>query len=284
VKATPEEIVAAWGWPAAAGWVGHDVPADMAGAARRTFPWASVTKVVSSLAVWIAVEEGSVAWEDPVGPPGSTLRHLLAHASGLGPDHDRPLAPPGTRRIYSNRGIELAAEHLSRASSIPFGQYVDEAVLAPLGMNDTRLEGSPASGAAGPLTDLLRLASELLDPHLVAVTTLAQATSVAFPGLAGVLPGFGLQDPNEWGLGVEIRGLKEPHWTGRHNTPATFGHFGRSGSFLWVDPRAGRAAACLSDRPFGAWSATAWPHLSDAVLASGVAGTCFRDSRPAPSP
>src|SRR6187455_2315281 len=46
-------------------------------------PWASVTKLVSALAVLIAVEHGLVRLDDPAGPPGSTLRHLLAHASGL---------------------------------------------------------------------------------------------------------------------------------------------------------------------------------------------------------
>jgi CubicO group peptidase (beta-lactamase class C family) len=276
--------VAAWDWAAAAGWVGTDLPVHLVGTARQPFPWASVTKVLSSLAVWIAVEEGAVSWEDPVGPPGSTLRHLLAHASGLAPDDYRVLAPPGARRIYSNRGIELAAGHLEQAGSIPFADYVDEAVLSPLGMDDTRLEGSPASGASGPVTDLLRLASELLDPHLVAPVTLAQTTSVAFPGLGGVLPGFGRQAANDWGLGVEVRGHKDPHWTGRGNSPATFGHFGRSGSFLWVDPEAGLAAASLSSRPFGPWAITAWPRLSDAVLAAAAAPTGLRSSRPAPSP
>jgi CubicO group peptidase (beta-lactamase class C family) len=90
---------------------------------------------------------------------------------------------------------------------------------------------------------------------------------VHFPGLAGVLPGFQRFDPCDWGLGVEIRGSKQPHWTGPANSPATFGHFGRSGSFLWVDPVAGRACVGLADRPFGPWAARAWPVLADAVVA-----------------
>ena len=63
-----------------------------------------------------------------------------------------------------------------------------------------------------------------------------------FPGLVGVLPGFGRMDPNDWGLGFELRDAKSPHWTGARNSPRTFGHFGGSGTFLWVDPeRAARA-------------------------------------------
>ena len=89
---------------------------------------------------------------------------------------------------------------------------------------------------------------------------------MAFPGLAGVLPGFGRFDPCDWGLGFELRDAKDPHWTGRRNSPATFGHFGQSGSFLWVDPAVGVACGALGDGAFGPWAARAWPRLADAVL------------------
>lgn len=269
----PLDAVLGWGFPAAAAWCALD-PAgspgrrDLVGPADLVFPWASVTKVLTAVAVWVAVEEGTLRWDDPAGPPGSTLRHLLAHASGLAPDGDTVLGPPATRRIYSNRGIELAADHLAAAAGMAFAAYLREAVLDPLGMASTTLEGSPAHGAHGPLTDLVALAGELLRPRLVHPSTLAEATSVAFPGLSGVLPGFGSQRANDWGLGVEIRDRKQPHWTGSRNSPRTFGHFGRSGSLLWVDPDAGRALVSLSGRPFGPWAAQAWPQLSDAVLAA----------------
>jgi CubicO group peptidase (beta-lactamase class C family) len=90
---------------------------------------------------------------------------------------------------------------------------------------------------------------------------------VVFPGLAGVLPGIGRQEPNDWGLGFELKDAKRPHWTGSGNSPATFGHFGGSGTFLWVDPTAGIACTCLTDLDFGDWALDAWPALSDAVLA-----------------
>ncbi len=268
----PLAAVRDWGAAACAGWSSAG-PAgvrihDVEGPDRRPFPWASVTKLVTAVAMWVAVEEETVAWDDPAGPAGSTLGHLLAHASGLAPDSDDVLAPPGSRRIYSNRGIEVAADHLAAAAGMPFDAYAREAVLEPLGMSATRLEGSPAWGATGPLVDLLALAGELLQPRLVGPATVARATGVAFPGLAGVLPGFGRQETNDWGLGVEVRDHKQPHWTGSRNSPATFGHFGRSGSMLWVDPGAGRALVALADRPFGPWAAQAWPRLSDAVLAA----------------
>jgi CubicO group peptidase (beta-lactamase class C family) len=194
------------------------------------------------------------------------VRHLLAHASGLGPD-GAVLAPPATRRIYSNAGYEVLADVVADAAGLPFATYLGEAVLGPLDLSDTTLDGSPASGAVGPVADLLRLARELLAPTVVAPATLAEATAVAFPGLVGVLPGFGRQDPNDWGLGPELRDAKSPHWTGSRCSPRTFGHFGQAGGFLWVDPDAGLACACLTDRPFGPWAAEAWPALADAVLA-----------------
>jgi CubicO group peptidase (beta-lactamase class C family) len=237
-----------------------------AGAVDEPLAWASVTKLLTALAVLVAVEEGTVGLDDEAGPPGATVRHLLAHAAGLGPD-GALLAAPGTRRIYSNAGYEVLADVVDGAAGLPFATYLGEAVLAPLGLTGTTLEGSAAAGAVGPTDDLLRLGRELLAPTLVAPATLAEATAVAFPGLVGVLPGFGRHDPNDWGLGPELRGHKSPHWTGSRNSPRTFGHFGQAGGFLWVDPDAGLACGCLTDRPFGPWAAEAWPPLSDEVLA-----------------
>jgi len=236
------------------------------GPVERPFPWASVTKVLTALAVWVAVEEGTVGWDDPAGPPGATLAHLLSHASGLAADDDTQMARPGTRRIYSNRGIEVAAAHLSDRAGMTFEQYLATGVIEPLGLAGTSLAGSPASGATGPLNDLLALGRELLAPTLISGETLARATTVAFKHLAGVLPGFGRQDPNDWGLGVELRDHKHPHWTGSRNSPGTFGHFGQSGAFLWVDPVIGLAVGSLAEQPFGPWAAAAWPALSDAVV------------------
>jgi CubicO group peptidase (beta-lactamase class C family) len=240
------------------------------GDASARFPWASVTKVATALAVHVAAEEGAIELDEPAGPPGSTVRHLLAHASGLPPEVGPPLAKPGTRRIYSNAGFEALAQAVAERAEMPFGEYLTQAVLAPLGLSAT-LDGSPASGITGSLGDLLRLGQELLVPTLVAEETLAEAIAVAFPGLVGVLPGFGRMDPNDWGLGFELRDEKRPHWTGERNSPRTFGHFGQSGSFLWVDPEAGLACACLSDGGFGDWAKEAWPRLSDGVLAEVAA-------------
>jgi CubicO group peptidase (beta-lactamase class C family) len=254
-----------WGARTAAAGVVTPSNTVLQGPAETVLPWASVTKLVTALAVLVAAEEGTVELDESAGPPGATVRHLLAHASGLPPDAGAPIARPGTRRIYSNAGFEVLAEQVATRTEMPFAEYLRAAVLEPLGLR-AELRGSPASGLAGSLEDLTRVGAEFLRPTLVAPETLAEATSVQFPGLVGVLPGFGRQEPNDWGLGFELRDAKSPHWTGARNSPRTFGHFGQSGTFLWVDPDAEVALACLTDRDFGDWAAAAWPTLSDAVL------------------
>jgi CubicO group peptidase (beta-lactamase class C family) len=256
-----------WGAGAAAAGVARaDAVVAAYGAAETDLPWASVTKLLTGLALLVAAEEGTVDLDETAGPPGATLRHLLAHAAGLPVDGEQQLTEPGRRRIYSNTGIELAARLLEERAEMPFADYFAQAVVGPLGLAG-RLVGSAAHGYRGPLGDLLALGRELLAPRLVAPETLAEATTVQFPGLVGVLPGLGRMEPNDWGLTFELRDSKSPHWTGARNSERTFGHFGASGTFLWVDPAVGLACGVLSDRPFGEWAKEAWPALSDAVLA-----------------
>jgi CubicO group peptidase (beta-lactamase class C family) len=269
--ANPLDQVASWPATAAAGFASAAGLMESAGPATQPFRWASVTKLLVALAALDAVQRGLLDLDEPAGPPRSTIRHLLAHASGLVFDSDAILAPPGRRRVYSNRGIEIVADVLAARSGQPFERLLAEEICLPLGMAATRLAGSPAWGAVGPLTDLMNLAVELASPSLIGEDLLAEATRTAFPGLSGVLPGFGRQNPCDWGLGFEVRDNKAPHWTGTQNSPRTFGHFGRSGSFLWVDPDAGLACVCLADRDFGDWARQAWPALSDDLLAAHAA-------------
>ena len=238
----------------------------------HVFRWASVTKPATALATLVAVEEGVVDLDEPAGPPGSTVRHLLAHASGLPFDDGPPIAPVGRRRIYSNQGFEVLAAHVAARAEMPFEQYLAEAVFRPLGMG-AELRGSAGADVYGTLPDAAALARELLAPALVAPETLAEATAVAFPGLAGVLPDYGRFDPLDWGLGFELKDEKAGHWSGTLTSPRTFGHFGGSGTFLWVDPDLQLALVVLTDREFGEWSKTAWPALSDAVVSQGTRAT-----------
>jgi CubicO group peptidase (beta-lactamase class C family) len=238
----------------------------------RPFRLASVTKLLSAYAVLLAVQEGALDFEQPAGPAGAIVRHLLAHASGLAFDTSRISAAPETKRIYSNTGFVELAEAVTSSSGIHFADYLTEGVLQPLGMSSSQLVGSAATGAVSTCADLARFAAELQAPTLLASEILARASQVAYPGLDGIVPGYGMQRPNDWGLGFELRDRKSPHWTGSRNSPETFGHFGRSGTFLWVDPAAGAACIALADRDFDQWAKDAWPEFSDGVLAE-LAGT-----------
>src|SRR3954469_4737787 len=261
-------VVDRWGARTAAAGVTRATGEIAAQGPRNTeLRWASITKLVTGLALLVAVEEGTVELDEPAGPSGSTLRHLLSHASGLPPDEGPPLMAPARRRIYSNYGIELAAALVAERSGMTFPDYFHAAVVRPLALAGV-LHGSPAWGYRGTLTDLLKLGRELLAPTLIAPETLDEATTVQFPGLAGVLPGFGRMEPNDWGLAFELRDAKSPHWTGLRNSPRTFGHFGAAGTFLWVDPEAHVACGVLTDLEFGPWAVEAWPAFSDAVLRS----------------
>lgn len=256
-------------WPVAnvaAAVVGPGGAVAATGDTARPFALASVTKLLTAHACLVAVEEGTLDLDAPVGPPGATVRHLLAHASGLGFEGGI-VTDPGRRRIYSNAGFDQLGDHLAAQAGMPAVDYLAAAVFEPLGMTATEIpDGSVAAGARSTVHDLVLFAAELLRPRLVHPDTLAAAVTVAFPGLDGILPGYGRQTPNDWGLGFELRDGKTPHWTGAANSPRTFGHFGQAGTFVWVDPQVDLALVLLADEPFGPWALERWPALADAVV------------------
>jgi CubicO group peptidase (beta-lactamase class C family) len=246
------------------------------GPADEVLALASLTKPLAAYAVLVAVHDGALHLDEPAGPKadeGATVRHLLAHASGLPPEEGGVMTTaPESRRIYSNWGYDVLGALVADRVHEPFADHLHHAVLAPLGMHDTVLDGSPAADARGTVADLLAFARELLHPTLLDEELHVAATSVAFPGLDGVVPGYGRQSPCDWGLGLEIKGEKSPHWTGDRLDPTTFGHFGRAGSFLWVDPTRGLAAAELADRDFDRWAKESWPGFNDRIVDAAAGG------------
>ncbi len=263
-------------WPvptASAGWISADGRSDRVGPSSQPFKLASITKALVGIAALVAIEEGSISLEDRNQVDGQsapfTVRHLLAHAAGIGPEAGDPVIEPGTRRVYSNAGFELLGAHIERSTEMTIAEYLRLAVVEPLGLQATTLTGSPAHGAFSSVDDLLLVIAELMNPTLIHPSTLALATAPQFPGLAGILPGFGNQSENSWGLGFELKGTKSPHWTSTRNSPGTFGHFGAAGTMFWVDPVSRLGCVALTDRAFGSWAASAWPILSDEVLDAG---------------
>ena len=263
-------------WPVAnvaAATISRDGAVSTIGSTDRLFHLASISKMLVGWTTLVACEEGTLDLDQPIGQDGCTARHLLAHAGGYAFDGDAAIAKPGLRRIYSNTGIEMVAAALASAARMPYEAYQREAVLEPLGMHNTELRGSPAHGLYSTLDDLIRFVTELHHPHLLSAASAVEFATVQFPGLAGVVPGVGRYTDCRWGLGTEIRGDKQPHWTGLANSAATYGHFGGAGTLLWVDPGAHIACLALTDRAFTQWSAEAlehWPRFADACLAEAA--------------
>ena len=236
------------------------------GETSRSQRIASVSKPLAAWAVLVAVEEGSVSLDDPVGQDGCTLRHLLSHAGGYPFDGTEPVGRPGAKGIYSNTGYDMVAAHVADRTGFAFDEYLDEAVFAPLGMNHSELRGSCAKDVHSTVEDLVLFAGELRRPSLVSRGTYTEAVTVQFAEIDGILPGIGPMSPCPWGLGPEIRGHKHPHWTSPENSAATFGHFGGIGTFLWYDPVVDTACVMLAEREFDEWGMEHWPAFNSAVL------------------
>lgn len=149
-----------------------------ANAAETVFSIGSVTKSVTSAAVFRLVDDGKLALDDRAGDlvPGlggpaaeATVGQLLIHAGGLTGTHatadDQPLDraraiaaigrleaayPPGVRSLYSNAGYTLLAAIVEEVSGTTYRDYVMSTVLDLPGGRTVGgfWEGEPA--AEGP--------------------------------------------------------------------------------------------------------------------------------------
>lgn len=262
------------GWPVehhSVGYIDRRGTVHLHGDTERIYRLASVSKLMTAWAALIAVEDGSIALDDLVDDHGCTVHHLLCHAGGYGFESTRPIVSPGRKRIYSNTGYELLAAHVAEFVDMDFADFLREAVFEPLAMATAVLEGSAAKDVQASLRDVAAFAAEMRTPSLIAPTTHVAATTAQFPDLDGVVPGFGSHSPCPWGLGPELHGTKHPHWMPSRAAASAFGHFGGSGTFVWVDPPTNIACFGLTDREFGAWAVEAWNHYGDAVLDEGRA-------------
>jgi CubicO group peptidase (beta-lactamase class C family) len=124
---------------------------------------------------------------------------------------------------------------------MPFEEYLQKAVLEPARDAGVLAALRPA-GLHGSLDDLVKVTREFMEPTLVAPETSPRRRASSSPGLAGVIPGLGRFDPNDWGLGFELKDGKQPHFTGTLTSPRTYGHWGASGTLFWVDPDSGLGA------------------------------------------
>lgn len=228
---------------------------------------ASVSKPMTAWGALIAVERGLIGLDDPAGPPGATVHHLLDHTSGLPFEGNEPERAPGERRIYSNSGFDLLGAVVAQAVGMEFSDWMQQEVTGPLEMTETTVAGRPSAGYRSTINDMLRFGREVLWPRLLSPELGERALSLSRGGLRGLVPGYGAFDDNHWGLGFELKGMKTPHWLGDGFPPETAGHFGGAGSFLFIDRSRDIAGAFLSGVSFNSDHKAMWPGLTDEIAA-----------------
>ena len=132
------------------------------------------------------------------------------------------MAAPRRKRIYSNRGYELLAALVADRSEMPFDAYLHEAVFEPLGMQDTRLDGSAASAGVSTVDDLLRLTAAL-DPtapsSVLATRPERRFRPCSTPSSTASCPATARSTRTRGGLAPRSAAHKQPHWTGSRNSP-----------------------------------------------------------------
>lgn len=238
------------------------------GAVDEIFELASVTKLISSYAALIAINRHQLSLLDAAGegaPAGATIRHLLSHSSGLPFEKGYLEQKPERHRVYSNVGIEVLARRVEEATGKEFHEFTRAQIFAPLGMQGIEFYGSPAWGARASAREMATLLHEWMHPTLIHPELFRAATTCQFSFLDGVLPGYGRQKRNCWGLGFEMRGHKDPHWLSQLHSPRSFGHFGQAGSFLWIDPSVQLGAVFLGDKRFCDEHREKWTAMNERI-------------------
>lgn len=217
-----------------------------------------------------------------------TLKHLLNHTSGL-PDmlpenvelrkRHAPLSEfvagtcrtpllfrPGTKVNYQSMGILLAAAIVEQVSGKPLPEFLAANFFAPLKMTGTSLGlggrqiaetarcqvpepndwdwnspywrnlGVPWGGAHSTVHDLAVFIEHFTStgPGLLAEATRREMRSVQTAGLN-----------QAWGLGWSL----QPGAFGQTSSPATFGHFGSTGTVVWHDPAVALTCVLLTTQP-----------------------------------
>lgn len=233
-----------------------------------------------------------------------TLRHLLTHTSGLPdmlPENDAlrarnaPLKDfvagavrvpllfePGTQCKYQSMGILLAAEIVERVAKTPLPRFLRETVFNPLNMKSAALGlgphkipdteqcqvtgnegwnwnspywrglGAPWGGAHATAGDVVRFLEYFLAPDN-RILKPETARSMLTNQNAGL---------NEaWGIGFIVNGVR----FGKACSPATFGHWGSTGTVCWADPKTGTRMALLTTKPADQSRASLLGPVSDTV-------------------
>lgn len=162
------------------------VPRKIPMETNMVFNLASVSKQFTAMGILMLEADGTLRSSDsirkhigelPEYTQSITIRHLIHHQGGL-PDYEsicktndkpmsndaviqflkntkKPLFPAGSKYAYSNTGYVILASIVSRASGMPFHQFIEKRIFGPAGMTSAfiltpqsraRWESLPAKG------------------------------------------------------------------------------------------------------------------------------------------
>ncbi len=170
------------------GYGAADLEGNVPNTPETRFRIASLSKGFTAAAILQLVERGSISLDDALpsfvdgfqNADQITVHHLLTHTSGI-PDINRypeygelSQAPRGTKELvevistrpprgaagarysYSNSNYNLLAHILEEATGRPYGAYLEEQLLSPLGLEDTGHDDGVAT-VAGVATGYIPL-------------------------------------------------------------------------------------------------------------------------------
>lgn len=260
---------------------------------------ASLTKVIATTtAVMLMVEDGKMELDAPVsrylpefagGAKGRvTLRHLLAHTSGLPAGIGLPSGgaeaalrrivqtplrhAPGERVVYSDLGPVVLYAAAERVAGEPLHEVLARRVFQPLGMKHTGFRpDAPCRECAPTAATIHGRVHDPIAQRLGGVAGNAGLFSTASDvgRFAAMMAGGGelegvrvLQEETirdfttrQRGAGTRALGWDTPNARGtgaggRIVSPLSFGHTGFTGTSLWVDPELGTWAVLLTNRTY----------------------------------
>lgn len=217
---------------------------------------------------------------------------------------------PGSKVEYSNVGYGMLGLLIEAVGGRPFADTMRERVFAPIGMRNAVLaphtdlaprivhvDGTPEPGSPyerfnsaharrkthpaghvlGTALDVATFLQLFLDGGLaggrriIAPATARLMTTNHTAGLRGGIEGFMTWEDCAWGLGFDLRGVKQPHYSGEYSSAATFGHTGVAGTFAWADPTRDLICVMLANRMlYNRWNESRWSRFSTAVIAAVV--------------
>ena len=276
------------------------------------FDLASLTKVIATTTVAMqAVERGHLRLDYSAralvpefageNKDKVTIRQLLTHTSGLpayvefyrdyepgatGPDtradvleriYAVPLeAPPGSRYVYSDLGVILLGEVLTRALGEPFWEYAEREVFAPLGMAETGWLPDPALLDRIPPTERDPWRDRVVHGEVHDENTVALGGISSHAGLFSTVDDLSvfaqmLLNRGSYGHVRLARSGTVGSWVRRQEvvadssralgwdtaygseswgmfSPTAFGHTGFTGTSLWVDSRRQLFVVLLTNR------------------------------------